>query len=314
MLTVSSIILAIAFLTFVWISSRVQSAVAIHMRPDAVKAVALNQAMDDPAVVKVRWQDFERALSGRWTSKGAYQKELVVLLDGGAKSFRSWVKEETGKPDVSKRIDLKNLPTDESDITMLTGRARAIGLNPVLENWADPALRLAGIKSAVQAEVNRFANLQLSLQRQGMDLEADASDLARMSPTTVWLIIISLMVCGVGITNAMLMSVTERFREIGTMKCLGALDSFIIKLFLLESTFQGTAGTLFGVLIGFTIMMLSGLASYGGALLAYFPTGQVLLIVLWGVLIGSALSIVAAVFPALRAAQMAPVEAMRVEE
>ncbi|MCK4402075.1 ABC transporter permease, partial [bacterium] len=45
----------------------------------------------------------------------------------------------------------------------------------------------------------------------------------------IWLVVLSLMVCVVGIANAMLMSVTERYKEIGTMKCLGALDRFIIK-------------------------------------------------------------------------------------
>ncbi|HOT52163.1 MAG TPA: hypothetical protein PLI07_14365, partial [Candidatus Hydrogenedentes bacterium] len=53
--------------------------------------------------------------------------------------------------------------------------------------------------------------------------------------TQVWLAAISLLVCVVGITNAMLMSVTERYREIGTMKCLGALDWFVVKLFLIEA-------------------------------------------------------------------------------
>ena len=53
----------------------------------------------------------------------------------------------------------------------------------------------------------------------------------------------------------MLMSVTERFREIGTMKCLGALDTFIVKLFLLESTFQGLAGTSAGIVIGFALTL-----------------------------------------------------------
>ena len=51
----------------------------------------------------------------------------------------------------------------------------------------------------------------------------------------------------------MLMSVTERFREIGTMKCLGALDGFIVKLFLIESLFQGMAGTVMGVLLGLVL-------------------------------------------------------------
>ncbi len=50
----------------------------------------------------------------------------------------------------------------------------------------------------------------------------------------IWLVVMSLLVCTVGITNSMLMAVTERFKEIGTMKCLGALDSFVVLLFLLE--------------------------------------------------------------------------------
>ena len=78
-----------------------------------------------------------------------------------------------------------------------------------------------------------------------------------------WLIIMSLIVCVVGITNSMLMSVTERFREIGTMKCLGALDHFVVILFLLESGFQGFAGALVGALIGLVAALLMGLANFG---------------------------------------------------
>ena len=54
-------------------------------------------------------------------------------------------------------------------------------------------------------------------------------------PRQAWLVTISLLVCVIGIANAMLMSVTERYKEIGTMKCLGALDLFVVELFLLES-------------------------------------------------------------------------------
>ena len=73
---------------------------------------------------------------------------------------------------------------------------------------------------------------------------------------TNWLIGLALLVAFVGILNAMLMSVTERFREIGTMKCLGALDSFIVKLFLIESFFQGGAGTVAGHPLGLLLSII----------------------------------------------------------
>ena len=69
---------------------------------------------------------------------------------------------------------------------------------------------------------------------------ADTPDLARQEHyKQVWLVCMSLLVAIVGIMNAMLMSVTERFKEIGTMKCLGALDSLIVRLFMIEAVFHG---------------------------------------------------------------------------
>ena len=62
----------------------------------------------------------------------------------------------------------------------------------------------------------------------------------------IWLVTLSLVVCTVGIANSMLMSVTERFKEIGTMKCLGAMDGFIVKLFLLEAGFLGILASVLG--------------------------------------------------------------------
>ena len=116
-----------------------------------------------------------------------------------------------------------------------------------------------------------------------------------------------------GITNAMLMSVAERYREIGTMKCLGALDSFIVKLFLLEASFQGLIGTIAGVVIGFLLSFVTALISYGRAPIHYFPVSRILGSMGLSVLIGLALSTLAAVLPATKAAKMEPVEAMRIE-
>jgi len=134
----------------------------------------------------------------------------------------------------------------------------------------------------------------------------------------VWLVAMALLVCVVGITNAMLMSVTERFREIGTMKCLGALDRFVIQIFMLESSLQGVLGGLAGALVGLLMAFLSMyFAVYRhlqGGLLRFFPFREVFLSALFAVVIGAALSVVAAAYPAYRAARMKPVDAMRVDQ
>ena len=319
MLTVSLIILAIAFLTYVWSSSRMQSAVAIGMRPDAARVTVLSQELD------VLWNPLEMELARLFSKqKKDYGIALEKLYGGSTGVFKDLCREAERK----RSVDFTKLeaPVTRETIDALAAKTRELDLDPDVKDWPadDPAkdktpttryrLELAGVKSVVQGEVERYNRLQLALQRRDVNPETPAEELERMDPTTVWLIVISLLVCGVGITNAMLMSVTERFREIGTMKCLGALDGFIVKLFLLESTFQGVAGTLIGIFIGLVMMLLSSLVAFGWATLDYFPVVSVLLIAVYALLIGSALSVIGAVLPALRAAHMAPVEAMRVEE
>ena len=161
--------------------------------------------------------------------------------------------------------------------------------------------------------------INIVLQRLGVELEemgaqTERSLFAQISYKQYWLIVLSLMVCVVGITNAMLMSVTERFREIGTMKCLGALDSFIVKLFLLESSFQGVIGTATGIVLGVLLAILHALAVYGSVSLKVFPGSSVLTIAGISLFVGTCLSIMGAILPAVRAARMEPVVAMRVEE
>lgn len=136
-----------------------------------------------------------------------------------------------------------------------------------------------------------------------------------ISAQQIWLIVMSLIVCVVGIANSMLMAVTERFREIGTMKCLGALNRFVVELFLLESGFQGLSGAIMGALIGFISIMLLSLKDYGMGLFRGF-TGFILPILMYmgiACLLGMVLAIIGAAIPAYRAAQLPPADAMRVE-
>ncbi|PCJ52147.1 MAG: hypothetical protein COA79_24740 [Planctomycetota bacterium] len=151
-------------------------------------------------------------------------------------------------------------------------------------------------------------NLLLILQENKINLNELGLD-----DKTKWLIILSLLVSAVGIINAMLMSVTERYREIGTMKCLGALDSLIIKLFVIESGILGFAGSLLGVIIGVFIAYIPLLIQYGSYVFSVFNFMDFLKSSSYAILIGMSLSIVFAIYPAYVAAKMKPVEAMRVE-
>jgi len=130
---------------------------------------------------------------------------------------------------------------------------------------------------------------------------------------TRWVLGLALGVAFVGILNAMLMSVTERFREIGTMKCLGALDGFIVKLFLIESAFQGVAGALIGVTLGLALSMISAAVTFGQFAWANVPAGRIATSLAWCVLVGVGLTVAGAVYPAWQAARMQPIEAMRVD-
>jgi ABC-type antimicrobial peptide transport system permease subunit len=118
----------------------------------------------------------------------------------------------------------------------------------------------------------------------------------------------SLLVSVVGITNAMLMSVTERYREIGTIKCLGALDNFIVRMFLIESGLLGLVGSAIGAAVGALFMLCTGFGVLG-------KLNWIQLLASYGIclILGTLLSILAAVPPAIRAAKMPPADAMRTE-
>lgn len=134
-----------------------------------------------------------------------------------------------------------------------------------------------------------------------------------------WVVIMSLLVCVVGITNAMLMAVTERYKEIGTMKCLGALDRFIVEMFILESGLQGFIGSLAGTIAGVLLMILIQMRKEGLKIfkaLRFFQSFSISdmgWIILMCTGIGVALAIIGAIYPSYRAAKMVPADAMRIE-
>ena len=115
---------------------------------------------------------------------------------------------------------------------------------------------------------------------------------------------ISLLVGGIGIMNIMLVSVTERTREIGLRKAVGATPKTILFQFLIEavilSLLGGIIGTLLGVLIGFVANN-------------FLPVNTPLWAVLVAFGVSAAVGIIFGVYPARRAAKLSPIEALRYE-
>ncbi len=119
---------------------------------------------------------------------------------------------------------------------------------------------------------------------------------------------ISLLVGGIGIMNIMLVSVTERTREIGLRKAIGAKSGVILMQFLLESLVLSLLGGLIGIGLGWGMASLVSLIS-NNQFQAIVTPQAVLLAVGFSALVG----IVFGVYPAARAARLSPIEALRFE-
>ncbi len=173
---------------------------------------------------------------------------------------------------------------------------------------------IAAVVRALRTDLHLPGVRLVPLARELREDEKRASEQAQRRDTarSIWIIIISLLVTVIGIANAMLMSVTERFREIGTMKCLGALSSFIRRVFLIESSLMGLFGGIAGAVFGSLVAIAAYSFTYGfGLVLSSISWGTLLLYILLGVVAGVVLSVIAAIYPADLASRMVPATALR---
>jgi macrolide transport system ATP-binding/permease protein len=117
---------------------------------------------------------------------------------------------------------------------------------------------------------------------------------------------ISLLVGGIGIMNIMLVSVSERTREIGLRKAIGANNKDILSQFLIEAILMSFLGGLFGVLLGTGIAVLMTIFA-GWAVIV--STSSIVLATTFSLVVGVAFGL----WPARKASRLDPIEALRYE-
>lgn len=143
--------------------------------------------------------------------------------------------------------------------------------------------------------------------RTGGDIADGLEELIdRLTRFVTGLAIISLIVGAIGIANIMLVSVTERTREIGIMKSMGARNRDVLLVFLIEAALLGAVGSVIALPIGIA----------GGWVATSYADIPLTLVPFWfgvAVLVGVAVGVLAGLYPAWRAARVDPIEALRRE-
>ena len=181
-------------------------------------------------------------------------------------------------------------------------------------NWslyfvASDANQLDALKSRVTAYMARMKNLQpeyIVMSSASEEMGMIDSMLGSLSAVVGAIAAISLVVGGIGIMNIMLVSVTERTREIGIRKALGARTRDILTQFLIEAAMISAAGGLIGTILGISVVAIGGMLF--GITTVVEP--QVIVIaVAFSAMVGLGFGL----YPARKAAKADPVIALRYE-
>ncbi|WP_456364214.1 ABC transporter permease [Priestia aryabhattai] len=211
--------------------------------------------------------------------------------------------EEKGESLLSSYDDEILIPITTSERLLYTSGVKVINIQA--SSAKDVDLAISTVENMLKTKFKNDANSYSILNQQDL-LDTMDTVTQTMSLLLAGISGISLLVGGIGIMNIMLVSVTERTKEIGIRKAIGAKRKDILSLFLIESVVLTTIGGIIGILIG-----IGG--TYGISSLMnvepYVAPGVVVSSFLFSMLIG----IVFGILPANRAAKLKPIDALRNE-
>ena len=261
-------------------------------------------------------RDIDRRMAALRGSVGMLKgKTLAIVLRQGSETDQGFARSLVSSGATVLAPDgLTAEGGGQADAVVLLGRCESELADGALSWLRGKPVSVFDKPSAQTAE--RVAASGGRLEYLGIELRPDEVARARRRETQersrmYWIAAVSLLITMGCIASAMLMSVTERFREIGTMKCLGALSSFVVKLFLIESLILGLVGAALGSIAGGLFSLLAYSYTFGFTkVFAAVDFATLGLYAVLGVAAGVVLAIVAAIYPARVAARMIPATAL----
>jgi putative ABC transport system permease protein len=179
-------------------------------------------------------------------------------------------------------------------------------VNIVLEDINDAEI----VQTEITEELNKKEET-IQVQDSSRMIESVTSSLSTLTTFVMAIAGISLLVAAVSIFNVMMMSVTERIREIGILRSIGTHRGEIRKMFLYEATILGVVGAVIGAVASLTIGYFFVLGMVGTT--DYFFAPGSLIYVPYAMTIGVVVCVVSGVYPAWKASNLDPIEALRAE-
>lgn len=243
---------------------------------------------------------------------------------------------ELGDEPVGQEMYVGGLPVTVVGVMEERGRSLGFDQDDLIFVPFDTALTLFGreagdqvqlrIQLADAADVPGFKEAATELLRRRHDLEAEESDdfqiqtqdeilestntiLAGVTGVVAGIVGISLLVGGIGIANIMLVSVTERTREIGIRKAVGARKRDVLVQFLIEAVTLSLVGGALGIALGYGLGALAIQLIPGDLPPAHVPLWAIALAAGFSALVG----VISGIYPAGKAAALDPIESLRYE-
>jgi len=172
----------------------------------------------------------------------------------------------------------------------------------------DTVLDIEAVEEAIKAASDEYANSKNAVRiwsAQSMQKQVQSS-LAMIAAVLSGIAGLSLLIGGVGIMNIMLVSVTERTKEIGIRKSLGARRRDILTQFMVESAILSLSGGLIGIVLGYGISSLAGM---------FLPLNLRLnpMAVMIAVMFSLVVGVFFGLYPASKASKLDPIDALRYE-